>query len=186
MTHTLLEGALLSALIVTGFNGTTHLSDSILSEPSTDPVTEEIQYQVPVPPPVLAEVEPIAQTRTANNTEIQCLARNVYFEARGEGQRGMQAVAHVTMNRVQSRQFRRTICGVVYQPSQFSWTRRPSTPRGDLWQQSLNVARAVYNRLDSDDITHGATYFHARSARPNWAARFRRTISIGAHVFYRP
>src|SRR3954451_10498628 len=51
-----------------------------------------------------------------------CLARNIYFEARGEGARGQYAVAAVTLNRVREKRRPDGICGVVYQKKQFSWT----------------------------------------------------------------
>ena len=63
----------------------------------------------------------------------ECLARNIYFEARNEPFAGQFAVAMVTLNRVHDEQFPNSICEVVYQglhwPSghpkrdrcQFSW-----------------------------------------------------------------
>ena len=57
--------------------------------------------------------------------EVDCLAKNIYFEAGSESRAGKIAVAEVTMNRVKSREFPRSVCGVVYQKSrnicQFSW-----------------------------------------------------------------
>jgi spore germination cell wall hydrolase CwlJ-like protein len=34
-------------------------------------------------------------------------------------------------------------------------------------------------------LTTGATHFHTRAVRPNWAKRFPQTAAIGAHLFYR-
>ena len=48
---------------------------------------------------------------------LTCLARNVYFEARGEPTAGQYAVAEVTMNRKASGRYSDTVCGVVYQKS---------------------------------------------------------------------
>ena len=57
--------------------------------------------------------------------EVDCLAKNIYFEAKGEPRAGKIAVAEVTMNRVKSKQFPRSVCAVVYQKTkgtcQFSW-----------------------------------------------------------------
>lgn len=53
--------------------------------------------------------------RPADYGDLQCLAEAIYFEARGEGSRGWQAVAEVIQNRVESRDYPNTICGVVGQ-----------------------------------------------------------------------
>ena len=53
--------------------------------------------------------------------ELRCLALNIHFEARGESDQGKIAVAVVTLNRVKSKRFPSTICGVVKQKNQFSW-----------------------------------------------------------------
>jgi spore germination cell wall hydrolase CwlJ-like protein len=54
--------------------------------------------------------------------ELGCLVANIYHEARGEDALGQAAVAHVTLNRVRSPSYSDTVCGVVWQPGQFSWT----------------------------------------------------------------
>ena len=51
----------------------------------------------------------------AYGNEKECLAENVYFEARGQGAAGWVAVAQVTLNRVQDKRFPNTICEVVKQ-----------------------------------------------------------------------
>lgn len=54
-------------------------------------------------------------TTTPNTAELVCLAENIYFEARDESIHGKVAVASVTRNRVQSKNFPNTYCGVVKQ-----------------------------------------------------------------------
>jgi hypothetical protein len=56
--------------------------------------------------------------------EIQCLAEAMYFEARGEGKTGQEAVALVTLNRTRTPNYPKTVCGVVYQKGQYSWARK--------------------------------------------------------------
>jgi spore germination cell wall hydrolase CwlJ-like protein len=34
-------------------------------------------------------------------------------------------------------------------------------------------------------LTEGATHYHTKSVRPNWARVYPRTAVIGYHVFYR-
>ena len=61
--------------------------------------------------------------------QLECLTRNIYWEAASEPFEGKVAVAQVTMNRVASGRFAPDVCGVVYQKNvfydrvvcQFSW-----------------------------------------------------------------
>jgi spore germination cell wall hydrolase CwlJ-like protein len=60
-----------------------------------------------------------------NLQDVKCLAQNIYFEARTESMLGKTAVAWVVMNRVNSKQFPKTICDVVFQgPHRESWKTR--------------------------------------------------------------
>ena len=57
-----------------------------------------------------------------SNAEVECLAMNIYHEARSERTAGMWAVADVTINRVKSIAYPNTVCEVVYQgPVYESW-----------------------------------------------------------------
>lgn len=106
------------------------------------------------------------------------MARNIYHEARGESTKGMLAVAHVTMNRVLSGRFPDTVCAVVYQPKQFSWTSRKGH-RKTVPEQFYELAERVI--LDPvSDITNGALYFHNTSIKPKRPVKAR----IGNHIFY--
>ena len=49
------------------------------------------------------------------NDAITCLARTIYWEARSDGAAGMEAIAHVVMNRLGHEGFPNTICEVVRQ-----------------------------------------------------------------------
>ena len=52
----------------------------------------------------------------------ECLALNMYHEARGQGTAGLLAVSSVVMNRVKDERFPNTICEVVKQgPTRESW-----------------------------------------------------------------
>ena len=119
----------------------------------------------------------------AYNDETVCLAKNIYHEARGESLRGKLAVAKVTLNRVASGKFRSTICGVVYQRGQFSWTNSKYKPIVDkqAWTDSLHLAKLVM--LNPELSTTPAMYYHSTKVKPNWR-RLERTDKIGNHVFY--
>ncbi len=118
--------------------------------------------------------------------ELHCLALNVYHEARGEAFSGKLAVAAVTMNRVKSPQFPGSVCEVVWQPGQFSWTRdgRPDKPyENGAWEQSLAVATMAKQNLLLSKVRN-ATYYHAVQVTPRWARRKQPVARIGKHVFY--
>jgi len=128
--------------------------------------------------------------------ELQCLAENIYFEARGEPLAGQYAVAEVTVNRTHAAHFPRTVCQVVHEMrwdpgrrrhvADFSWVERgASDPEdGPAWRQALSVATATYDDLHAP-IVPGALFYHATSVRPGWARGRTRIATIGNHVFYR-
>jgi N-acetylmuramoyl-L-alanine amidase len=127
---------------------------------------------------------------------LQCLALNVYYEARGEPRAGQYAVAEVTMNRVASEYYPDTVCGVVYQKrwdylrrryvGAFSWTELDNqpAPEGREWRRAQEVAEAVYYsrhvaRLD------GVTHYHSIYIKPSWSRGRKPVARIGKHLFYR-
>lgn len=121
--------------------------------------------------------------------EKRCLALNIYFESRGEPEEGQMAVAHVTLNRVRSNRFPNSICDVVYQPRQFSWThlRKSHIPRNKTaWKRAKDIAAiAIRWHLVGEDFSDGALFFHADYVQPYWAEHFEQTVQIGRHIFYR-
>ncbi|MCE6961199.1 cell wall hydrolase [Cereibacter sphaeroides] len=119
--------------------------------------------------------------------EWKCLATALYFEARGESIQGQFAVAEVILNRVDRPGYPQSICGVVNQGGQFSYTfdGRPDTIRERAaFQRSGKIAALMLDGAPRK-LTQGATHFHTRAVRPGWAHRFPRTAVIGAHLFYR-
>jgi spore germination cell wall hydrolase CwlJ-like protein len=130
-----------------------------------------------------------AQAATTKE-EQRCLAEAMYWEARGEGRRGMIAVGWTVLNRVRSARFPSTPCDVVHQggerpPCQFNYwcDGRSDRPR-DLpsWRSALSIAAQLLQDPPPDP-TGGALYFHNSSVR---TPRHRdRTAKIGRHVFYR-
>jgi spore germination cell wall hydrolase CwlJ-like protein len=88
-------------------------------------------------------------------------------------------VARATLNRVASKLYPDTICGVVYQYRQFSWTLEPKQI-GDYkaYQLALQAAKAAYNY--NSPVTH----FHKSNINPKWASNLTRDIQVNNHVFY--
>lgn len=126
--------------------------------------------------------------------ELLCLAMNIYFEARGESDKGQLAVGHVVMNRVNNTKFPSSICKVIHQGGeqhlyrcQFSWwcDGKPDKPRNAAsWNNAVRIARAIYLE-DSTDPTGGALWYHADYVSPYWKTAFLRGPKIGNHIFYK-
>jgi N-acetylmuramoyl-L-alanine amidase len=133
--------------------------------------------------------------RQDDRRNLLCLARNVYFEARGEPMAGQYAVAEVTMNRKASGRFSNTVCGVVHQKNwdplrrryvgAFSWTEleQAPIPMGEDWQRAWKVAEAVYYRQEAP-VLESALFYHANYIKPSWAREKQAVARIGNHVFY--
>jgi spore germination cell wall hydrolase CwlJ-like protein len=127
--------------------------------------------------------------------ELECLAENVYFEARGEPLAGQYAVAEVTLNRTHTAHFPHTICGVVHETrwnperrhyvADFSWTELgPLSPQGGpAWKQAMAVARATYDD-QHESVVPGALYYHSTDSRPAWSRTHKLIATIGRHRFY--
>jgi len=118
--------------------------------------------------------------------DMKCLACAVYFESKGESLEGQLAVARVIINRAKSGRFASSLCGVVYQPGQFSFVRgggMPSIRTGsESWREAVAIAQIALD--DSwDSKAEGALFFHARRVSPGWGKR--QLAAIDNHIFYR-
>lgn len=121
-----------------------------------------------------------AAPKLPSKKEFACLVKNVYYEARGESPQGKQAVAKVTLNRVKHKNYPKSICGVVYQKRQFSWTIKPSKAKIDNkdWLDSMHAATKAYNSTKAFPATH----YHNFTVRPRWG--LKKVAVIGNHIFY--
>lgn len=119
--------------------------------------------------------------------EIACLALNIYHEARGESIAGQIAVAEVTINRMNHTYFPDTVCGVVWEPNQFSWTHDGISDQAyetEAYTIALNIAETVYYGQE-DEFTGGALFYHADYiTAPNWTEYMEVSSVIGKHIFY--
>lgn len=146
--------------------------------------------------------------QVVDEKDLQCLAMNIYHEARGESLAGQVAVADVVLNRVDDRRYPNTICDVVYQAKlsewwikfngakvpvknkcQFSWycDGKDDTPtRGYAWSNAQTIARNMLTRSEYRGITEGSTHYHASYVNPYWVrGKGMRLVSqIGEHIFY--
>jgi len=134
------------------------------------------------------------------NSEVDCMAYNVYHEARNETLEGQLAVFFVTMNRVASKSYPNTICHVVTQitrhrktgrrVAQFSWylDGKSDTPYNKNLYNIIHawVADAINHTTLLQDNTGGALHYHANWMKkfPEWSTRMRVSARIGSHIFY--
>ncbi|MCW1401425.1 cell wall hydrolase [Novosphingobium sp. MW5] len=118
--------------------------------------------------------------------ELNCLAGAIYFESKSEPLLGQLAVGRVIVARSRSGRFPNSYCGVVYQPSQFSFVRggtMPSIPKASQdWKEAVAVAQIAHEGSWKSPV-EGAMFFHAARVSPNW--RLARVGKLGNHVFYR-
>ncbi len=125
----------------------------------------------------------------------RCLAEAMYYEARGEGRAGQEAIADVVFHRMRTPGYPHSICGVVYEGAnlkhgcQFSFTcngelQLPKSP-GAWARARILAAKIVTGTMQLVDITGDAISFHSADIQPGWADHLERTIQIGNHVFYR-
>lgn len=154
---------------------------------TTVATANQIDYSVPTNVKFQALTKPTQR-------EITCLTENIYFEAGAEGRKGQIAVALVTMNRLAAGYYGEDVCGVVHQRTknscQFSWVctknianKRLTIKSTSMYNDIKEVAMFVFfNYENMQDITKGATYYHADYVNPGW--NLPRTIKIGAHIFY--
>jgi len=145
------------------------------------------------------QLEQAAQVR--NNADVkfkqlECLTRNIYWEAGSEPFEGKVAVAQVTMNRVNSGKFGSDVCSTVHQKNivyekvicQFSWVCEGN------WK--LNKPVMSKNYADSEEVAkkvlfenfrlpslNEAMYFHADYVNPGWNKQ--QLAKIGRHIFYK-
>lgn len=118
-------------------------------------------------------------------SELRCLATAVYFESKGEPLEDQLAVAQVILNRVESHRFADTICGVVNQPKQFSYSKSAAVRSGSSnWRTAVAIAKIA--RDDRwQEIAPEALFFHANYVAPSWRQTRVKVSQVGAHVFYR-
>jgi spore germination cell wall hydrolase CwlJ-like protein len=126
--------------------------------------------------------------------EHRCLSEVLYYEARGEGRAGQQAIAEVVFHRMNTGNYGHSICAVVYEGAGHPHCQFTFTCNGDLikakedeaWRESeILAAQILTGEVPLHNATEGATNFHAVSVTPDWAETMNETTQIGNHIFYR-
>jgi len=124
-----------------------------------------------------------SQVQKLSKSQIECLSNAAYHEAKGESDKGMLAVIHTTLNRVKDNRFPKTVCGVVYQKSQYSWTKyNPKVKEQEQYARAERLAKEVVAGKHKDN-TYGALFFNSLHRKPSGTVC---TVRIGGHSFYKP
>ena len=133
-------------------------------------------------------------TAAEQTRQLECLTRNIYWEAASEPFVGKVAVAQVTLNRMESGKFASSVCGVVHQKNvfyekvvcQFSWycenNHKVKPVHKPMWQESEEVAKKVLLEGFRLPSLHNALYYHADYVNPGW--KHPKIEKIGRHIFY--
>lgn len=189
--------AMMTTILVSA-NGSGAAAESLVpvavpQEPTPEIQTAEIQVQ---PQPVASEdadaVDSLAELVAAQphpedlSSELNCLAGAIYFEAKGESLAGQLAVGRVVVARSKSGRFPGSYCGVVFQPSQFSFVRGGALPyikkQSIDWKEAVAIAQIAHEGTWRSPV-EGALFFHASRVSPGW--RLQRLAKIDNHIFYR-
>lgn len=123
----------------------------------------------------------------------RCLTEALYFEARGESLVGQVAVAEVILNRVDSKSYPNSVCGVIQQGEdnrngcQFSFRCDGKTERIGDRESFEDLGKVAWAMLQGRPrvLTGNAIFYHNTSVSPRWVKNLVRTARIGAHIFYR-
>lgn len=127
-----------------------------------------------------------ANAKSTINDDITCIAKSIYWEARGEPRNGKIGIAGVILNRVAHEKFPDTICEVVYQknPLQFSKLITKGTPitNWESWKDSLDLAEKIVRKQIIISPKFKALYFDEKSVKPPKGLKLH--AIIGNHKFY--
>lgn len=153
-----------------------------------------------------AEPRNIFSLNKVDKESAECLAKNMYFEAKGQPVSGQIAVSLVVMNRVKDSRYPNTPCDVVHQAKYSQWydkTQNKKVPirhkcqfswycdgKSDVISDTKAYAKLydLAKRVLSgryDGMLEGATHYHATYVKPAWRKEKRYVAQIGDHIFYR-
>lgn len=114
--------------------------------------------------------------------ELNCLVKNAYYEAFGEGETGVLLVNKVVFNRTKNNKF----CKTIYERKQFSWTTQKvkKIPK-DIYDELASLIHAQYHGfIDVPDRFKNIYYFHEKSIRPKWSYKKKIAGRYRNHIFY--
>lgn len=117
-------------------------------------------------------------------TPLLCLATAIYFEARGENHDGQMAVAQVVVNRMVDDRYPDTICGVVWEPKQFSFTHDGKPEKMYEVEARETAMQVAEEALQGNGLNITSTHYHSTGVKPYWTKQFLLDGRVGNHLFY--
>lgn len=160
-----------------------------------------IQPVAELPTPIIEAEAVLVQLDQA---EFECMRANMYYEARNQrSDEAYIAVGYTVLNRVASKRYPDSICGVISQARrdkagnpirhkcQFSWycDGKPDVPNLNnvlerrAWERATELAAAVM-RNEVDNPIGNATMYHATYVNPHWKRAYHKVATIETHIFY--
>lgn len=133
-----------------------------------------------------------AEVLTCRSTDssYNCLVCNCFFETRGESLQGKVAVAKTVLSRVDSKEFPNTVCGVIYQRSQFSWANPKETKKYNATtptdRQTLKDCRDASDTAINEGANGLLYFYNPRKVTPAWSRRMQSCGRVGEHLFMVP
>ncbi|ETX28849.1 cell wall hydrolase [Roseivivax isoporae] len=115
-------------------------------------------------------------------TEVDCMARAMFFESVRSSRDGMVAVGTVVMNRLASPDFPDTVCAVVGQPNQFApgvLTRTMDGPWAAVARETAIATLAG----ERHPMIERARFFHAATYRAGYD-NMHYVVTTGGNAFY--
>ena len=135
-----------------------------------------------------------AKSFNKQESEKICLAKAIYYEAKGEPESGKRAVAKVVLNRKKHEKFPKSICGVINQINyddgkklcQFSWVCvRPKKFEPESWKTSLILSDDILNnKVVLPNFNPDVLFFKSTSSKKSFGKGYKLITRVGHSNFY--
>lgn len=133
----------------------------------------------------------VSKPAHADTAQVNCLAKAMYFEARGGKPNEQINIGNAVLNRTQHAKFPKTVCKVVADRKhaiQFPWYYDGSSVRDyKTYQKIKERATSLYSSFTAGarkDTTNGAVFFHAKRINPGWSYR-NVSVTDSLHRYYK-
>ena len=135
--------------------------------------------------PVPLTKSQIKPLKSISSKELECLVKNAFHEAIGEGDTGMLIVTKVVLNR--SAITGESYCKTIHRNHQFSWTtKKHKHIPSHVYSEISAVILQFYNGfITIPEEFHDVLFFHNTSVKPYWTKGLVKIGNWRNHVFYK-
>ena len=122
---------------------------------------------------------------------IECATVNLYHESRSESDISNTMILFVMLNRVDDKRYPNTLCEVVFQRKQFSWTHDGKSDKINDINQYKRLyklsERVIMNKELIQSLSEGVTHYHTKAINPYWSKSrdMEYVTTLDNHVFYK-